>query len=117
MELSNFNTEHNDSILKIYVISDSIGETGELIAKASVEQFETVNYEIKRSPYHNSIEQMKPVLERAAKDKKSLVVYTNVDVKTRAYIEKKREELGLHMVDVMGPPMGELQSILKYDPK
>ncbi len=117
MDLSNFNTEHNDSVLKIYVISDSIGETGELIAKASVRQFETANYEIKRFPYHNSIEQIKPLLESAAKDKKSLVVYTNVDVKTRAYIEQKRQELGLHMVDVMGPPMGELESILKYEPK
>ena len=37
--------------LKIYIISDSIGETGEQIAKASIRQFEVDDYEIKRFPY------------------------------------------------------------------
>ena len=68
----------DDKQLTIFVISDSIGETGELIAKSSARQFESENYEIIRYPYHNSIEQIKPVLEKASKIHNSLIVYTNV---------------------------------------
>lgn len=110
----NFNDDSNT--LKIYVISDSIGETGELIAKATVKQFETMNYTINRFPYHNSVEQIEPVLERAAKDKKSLVVYTNVDTETRAFIKQKKKDFSLNMVDVMGPPLAEMEEVLGYEP-
>lgn len=106
----------DDSKLMVYVISDSIGETGELIAKASVRQFDTNDFAIKRFPYTNSVEQVKPLLEDAAKHKRALVVYTNVDEDTRAYMKQKERELNLHMVDVMGPPMDEIQSILGYEP-
>ena len=106
----------DDSKLMVYVISDSIGETGELIAKASVRQFDTNDFAIKRFPYTNSVEQVKPLLEDAAKHKRALVVYTNVDEDTRAYMKQKVRELNLHMVDVMGPPMDEIQSILGYEP-
>ncbi|WP_068457498.1 pyruvate, water dikinase regulatory protein [Aedoeadaptatus pacaensis] len=106
----------DESKLMVYVISDSIGETGELIAKASVKQFDTKDFAIKRFPYTNTVEQVKPLLEDAAKHKRALVVYTNVDKDTRAYMKQKECELNLHMVDVMGPPMDEIQSILGYEP-
>ena len=106
----------DESKLMVYVISDSIGETGELIAKASVKQFDTKDFTIKRFPYTNTVEQVKPLLEDAAKHKRALVVYTNVDKDTRAYMKQKERELNLHMVDVMGPPMDKIQSILGYEP-
>lgn len=106
----------DESKLMVYVISDSIGETGEMIAKASVKQFDTKDFAIKRFPYTNTVEQVKPLLEDAAKHKRALVVYTNVDKDTRAYMKQKERELNLHMVDVMGPPMDEIQSILGYEP-
>lgn len=105
-----------DKAVIIYVISDSIGETGEIIAKSSVKQFETENIEIKRYPYHNSVEQIKPVLEEASQYENSLIVYTNVVLETREYIKNKTEELNLHTVDVMGEPMREIEKILGYEP-
>ena len=105
----------NNAVI-IYVISDSVGETGELIAKSSVKQFESYNYEIKRYPYHNSVEQIEPILEEASKHKKSLIVYTNVVQETRDFIECKAKELDLHTVDVMGGPMDQLEDLLGYPP-
>ncbi|WP_308534172.1 pyruvate, water dikinase regulatory protein [uncultured Peptoniphilus sp.] len=102
--------------LVIYVISDSVGETGELIAKASARQFESENYEIRRYPYHNSIDQISPLLEEAAKLKNALIVYTNVVLETRKFIEDMSEKLKLHTVDVMGEPMAEIEDILGYPP-
>lgn len=105
-----------DNPLVVFVISDSIGETGELIAKSSVRQFESENFEIRRYPYHNSVKQIKPLLEEASKIENSLIVYTNVVKDTRDYIEKRSEELGLHVVDVMGEPMRQIEDILGYEP-
>ena len=56
------------------------------------------------------------MLEEAAAHKRALVIYTNVDTQTRAYIKKKEKELNLAMVDVMGPPMDKLETILGYEP-
>lgn len=112
----NLNQSEREPMLTVYVISDSIGETGELIAKASVKQFDTTDYLIKRYPYTNSVDEIKPILEEAAHRERALVVYTNVDVETRAYIRRKERELGLHTIDVMGPPMEQLEKILGYEP-
>ncbi|EFI42376.1 MULTISPECIES: pyruvate, water dikinase regulatory protein [Peptoniphilus] len=106
----------SDNSIIIYVISDSIGETGELIAKGSIRQFESENFEIKRYPYHNTIEQIEPILLEAAQSTRSLIIYTNVVQSTRDFIEKKAEELSLHTVDVMGSPMSHLEAILGYSP-
>ncbi len=35
--------------LKIYVVSDSLGETGEIVVRAAIAQFKTDNYKIKRN--------------------------------------------------------------------
>lgn len=105
-----------ENSLMIYVISDSIGETGEMIAKSSARQFESENFEIKRYPYHNTVEQIKPVLEEASKHKNALIIYTNVVSETREYIEQKAVELNLHTVDVMGEPMAQIEDILGYAP-
>lgn len=102
--------------LKIYVLSDSIGETGEQIAKASLRQFELDDFEIKRYPYHNSIGMIEPVLYEAAKDPNSIVFYTTVEEGTRNYIQKTAKELDIPLVDVMGPPMDIMESILQTKP-
>lgn len=102
--------------ISIFVISDSVGETGELIAKASVKQFEATDYEIRRFPYHNSVEQIKPIMEMASRCKKAVVVYTNVVQETRDYIQMKGKELGIHLIDVMGEPLYEFEKALGHPP-
>ena len=102
--------------LKIYIISDSIGETGEQIAKASIRQFEVDDFEIKRFPYHNNIGMIEPIFNEAAKDHNSLIVYTSVDAGTRKFIAEKSKELNVPVIDVMGPPLDVMEKILGYEP-
>ena len=40
-----------DTNVVIYVLSDSIGETGEQVARAAASQFNSGKYEIRRFPY------------------------------------------------------------------
>ena len=105
-----------DNFLNIFVISDSVGETGELIAKAAVKQFESSNFNIKRFPYNNSVEQIGPILDLAAKYEKSIIFYTNVVEETRTFIQNRAKELNLHIVDVMGQPMAQIEEIFGYPP-
>ena len=101
--------------LTVYVISDSIGETGELIARAAVRQF-TENYEVKRYPYIVSEEQIKEVFDEAEVDR-SLIIYTTVSEKTRDFIEENGKKRGIPTVDVMTPPLVALEKTLKIPPK
>lgn len=102
--------------ITIYVMSDSIGETGELIAKAAVRQFIPSNFEIKRFPYIVGEEQIKDIFEDAKKHE-SVIIYTTVSEKNRDYIIKKGLEYDIPTVDVMTPPMEALEKKLGFEPK
>jgi regulator of PEP synthase PpsR (kinase-PPPase family) len=51
------------SILSVYIISDSLGETGEQVAKAAISQFELDDYEIKRFPYVLNLKLLSEILK------------------------------------------------------
>ncbi|NLY21237.1 MAG: kinase/pyrophosphorylase [Tissierellia bacterium] len=107
---------NNEHSMVIYVVSDSIGETGELIAKASIKQFETSDFEIKRFPYTNTVKQLEPMFKEAAEDGNAIIFYTTVENGTREYIQKKAAELNIKTVDIMGEPLIQMEKILKKEP-
>ncbi|MDR7870164.1 MAG: pyruvate, water dikinase regulatory protein [Tissierellaceae bacterium] len=100
----------------IYVLSDSIGETGELIAKAAVRQFIPSNFEIKRYPYIVGEDQIKEIFEDA-KNYKSIIIYTTVSERNRDFIIQKGIEYDIPTVDIMTPPMEALEKKLGFEPK
>ncbi len=102
--------------LVIYVISDSVGETGELIARAAARQFGK-NYEIRRFPFINDKESVKEVFDDARGVKQALIVYTTVKLDAKKCIEENAKRLGIPTVDVMGPPLIALEDLLGAPPK
>lgn len=102
--------------ITIYVISDSIGETGELIASASVRQFISEGYKIKKFPYIETRQQIEGIFQEALVGK-SMIIYTTVLEATRDYIEKRGRQLKIPTIDVMTPPMEALEMLLKIEPK
>lgn len=105
-----------NKLMTIYVISDSIGETGELIARAAIKQFTPDNYEIKRYPYIVGEEQIKDIFEEAESGN-SMIVYTTVSERTKAYIVENSSRLNIPAIDVMSPPMDALENLLGFPPK
>ncbi|MCT4585258.1 MAG: kinase/pyrophosphorylase [Peptostreptococcaceae bacterium] len=63
--------------LVIYVISDSLGETGEQVARAAVSQFDITDYEIRRYSYVLTRNMVEEILEEA-KQENSVILYTVV---------------------------------------
>src|SRR5690625_4394911 len=91
------------SIKTVYVLSDSVGETAELVLKAGLSQFNsTDDYNIQRIPYVTGRQTVEDALQ-VAKEQGGVVGFTLVDPKLREYIIKRSSALNLEVIDIMGP--------------
>src|SRR5690606_9964823 len=62
--------------LKMYIVSDSIGETGDLVAKAAISQFreDFESTAVKRIPHVESTDQLHEITELAA-EQNAIILY------------------------------------------
>nr|WP_066137407.1 pyruvate, water dikinase regulatory protein [Lederbergia lenta] len=88
----------------IYVVSDSVGETAELVTKAAISQFNGSNAILKRYPFVEDIDNINEVLAMARNDQ-GMIVYTLVKPDIREYMKEQAKEQQINAVDVMGPIM------------
>ncbi|MFA5575737.1 MAG: pyruvate, water dikinase regulatory protein [Tissierellaceae bacterium] len=105
-----------DKSLTIYVLSDSIGETGELLSRAALSQFNSGKYQVRRFPFIVAEEQISEIFDEA-KYEPSVIIYTIVIDKLRYFIEDLGREHGIPTVDLMTPALDAIASILKFQPK
>jgi [pyruvate, water dikinase]-phosphate phosphotransferase / [pyruvate, water dikinase] kinase len=92
----------------IYVVSDSVGETAELVTKAAISQFNGSNTVIKRFPYVEDFSNLDEVIS-LAKLNQGLIVYTLVKPDMRKYLKEQAEKEELYAFDIMGPIMDKYQ--------
>ena len=71
--------------LTVYVLSDSIGETGELLARAALSQFNSGKYHVRRFPFITEEEQIIEVFNEARKEP-SVIIFTIV-MRLKKFIE------------------------------
>lgn len=105
-----------DKSLTIYVLSDSIGETGELLSRAALSQFNSGKYEVRRFPFITAEDQIMEIFEEA-KNEPSVVIYTIVIERLKNFINMKGKEFNIPTVDLMTPALDAIESILGYGPK
>ncbi|MCM3765316.1 pyruvate, water dikinase regulatory protein [Neobacillus niacini] len=92
----------------IYVVSDSVGETAELVTKAAISQFNGAGMTLKRFPYVEDKEDIDEVLSLVSLDK-AMVAYTLVKPEIRTYMKDRAEQEGISSVDLIGPIMDQIQ--------
>src|SRR5690554_3167880 len=102
--------------LTLYVLSDSIGETGELIARAAAKQFISDNYEIRKYPFMNDASHIRELFSEAVSGE-SIFIYTTVLKEMKDLIDSLGKAKNIPTIDVMSPPMLAIQGILGYEPK
>lgn len=102
--------------LSIYIVSDSLGETGEQAAKAAISQFNMDNYEIKKFPYVLEKENLTKILEQASKEEKVVIFYTLVEREFVSYIEEFVKKTGLAAVDLLSPMVDGIGRVLGMEP-
>lgn len=88
--------------LVFYIISDSLGETGEQVARAVIGQFNLDNYEIRKYRYVMDLDFLKEILNES-KNENAIIVYTLVDLSLVEYIAKFCENEQIPSIDLVNP--------------
>lgn len=102
-------------IPEVYVVSDSLGDTAESVAKATVSQFdETID--ITRVPFIRHAEQLQRVIDEAA-ERGAVVCHTLVSPELREEFEKMARAKNVKYVDILGPMMDMVGTISTTRPR
>lgn len=102
--------------LKVYVISDSLGETAEAVLKASISQFKTENYEINRFSRIKDITQLEKIMKEAAYEENVIVVFTLVSDKLIRFLNYFAKVCDITAIDLMSPLIAALSDKLNNEP-
>jgi regulator of PEP synthase PpsR (kinase-PPPase family) len=99
----------------VYVVSDSVGETAELMVKAVASQFNGEDIEIKHISYVEDIKDLNNVIT-AAKYNNSIIAYTIVIPSLKQFLDQRAGEEGIMAIDLMNPLMEAFIQKFKKDP-
>ena len=103
--------------IHIYVLSDSIGETAELLAKAASIQFDPMLVaDIYRFPFIKDKSQLDDIIDRASKHK-SMIIYTLVKSESREYLASQSAKRNIPAIDALGPIIRVLAYLSNSEPK
>ncbi|GAA0441079.1 MAG: pyruvate, water dikinase regulatory protein [Bacillota bacterium] len=100
----------------VYVLSDSVGETAELVIKAGLSQFNNGDYKIQRIPYVEDKDTIDEVLQ-IAKENNGLIGFTLVDPILRNYVNERSKQLNLEAIDIMGPMLKAMERVFERTPR
>lgn len=100
----------------VFVVSDSLGETAELVARAAAIQFDSHRMEFVRVPYVEDARVLMGVFEHA-RTRPSLLVYTLVRPDLRQLVEQESRRLGIPAVDVLGPLLEAMEKVAGFPPR
>jgi regulator of PEP synthase PpsR (kinase-PPPase family) len=99
----------------VFVVSDSVGETGDLVARAAMSQFGGSAIPIRRFPMVDDHAAVREVVG-AARRQPTLIVYTIIVPELRAILKTLTVQYGIPAVDVMGPMLDGLTKVLGRSP-
>lgn len=106
----------NDLKPIIFIVSDSIGETGELVARAAASQFNHGGIEIRRLSYVTDSNEIPELLEEL-KQFKCIIAYTLVVPELRERLVREARSLGIPTVDLLTPMMDAVANMVHNTPK
>ena len=87
---------------KIYLVSDSTGETLDRVFLAIKAQFKNIEYEIKSYFFTRTQNQVTKILEEAKKNKNSIILYTIVDSDLAKFLANTSGEKKIPCFGVLG---------------
>lgn len=104
-------------MLIIYAVSDSIGETAGLVAKASANQFNG-DIQVQRVPYIKSTEDVIEFMNNLKdKDPKNiLIVSTIVLVDVREFLVERCIQRGINIINILGPCISTISRMIGKQP-
>jgi len=101
---------------KIYILSDSVGETAEMVSRAAAEQFKGTNYELKKYSYVSTEENILQMISEAKREDRVVVVFTTVLDAIREKIIEECDKNNLPYIDVLAPLLNKFSDLLGQQP-
>jgi [pyruvate, water dikinase]-phosphate phosphotransferase / [pyruvate, water dikinase] kinase len=113
--------------LKLFIVSDSVGETAELVVRAALSQFEFQNYEIRRYSFISDRDQVSELMNEVDENNNCIIMFTMVVPEIRKFLVDEIKKRNLPSVDLMSnlmeifeerldlKPIGEAGLIRKLD--
>ncbi|MBW7473694.1 kinase/pyrophosphorylase [Paenibacillus oenotherae] len=93
----------------IYVVSDSAGDTGELVVRAAVAQFHPINADIRRAAFIHDEGTLERVVIQA-KENNAIILYTLVIPHLRDGLHRIAEQHGVTAIDLLGQLVSSLEN-------
>lgn len=102
---------------KVFVISDSIGETAKGVVQAAASQFNSGKIDIQKYSHIKNEEDIKRIVQMAQREEKSFIAYTIVTPGLAEYLRQVAGQVGVRVVDVLGPMMDAFSKVYDGAPK
>lgn len=102
-------------MLKIFAVSDSIGETAQQVAIAAASQFKD-KVEVTRVPYIKNLEDVEDFIKEIEQYDNKIIVSTIITVNVREYLTQKCVEKNVSVINVLGQVLNVASSILNVMP-
>jgi len=93
----------------VYVLSDSLGETADAVAKAALSQFDEEAFHVVRLPRITSRGQLQGVVRGACVDERCVFLYTLAAPRLRDEMAAISRELEIAAIDILGPCVTALE--------
>ncbi|UOQ93766.1 kinase/pyrophosphorylase [Halobacillus shinanisalinarum] len=100
----------------IYILSDSVGETAELVVKAALSQFDDGPFDVQRIPYVEDKGTINETIAQA-KEHEALIGFTLVAPEYRQHLLERAKQENIECIDIMGPMMDAMQRFFKTEPR
>ncbi|GEL07262.1 pyruvate, water dikinase regulatory protein [Salisediminibacterium halotolerans] len=100
----------------IYVLSDSVGETAELLAKAALSQFDEGCAITRRVPYVDDLQTVDEVVKQA-KETDGMILFTIVLPEVKQYLMEQAADQAIPVYDILSPLVTMLEDKLEAKPR
>lgn len=100
----------------VFIVSDSIGETAEMVVRAAASQFNSGNMEIRRIPNISDTDTLDEIVQQAAA-KNFLIAYTLVISGLAEHLRAEAGKAGVCCVDILGPLITAFKNVSDIEPR
>ena len=103
-------------VITIHILSDSLGETADAVARAAAAQFPRGTFRVERLPKVSSVDQLLEVIGQHC-GRYCIFFFTLVEDGLRHEMMRLSEEHGVQCVDILGPGVDLLASVAHTVPR
>jgi len=100
----------------VFIVSDSIGETAEMVVRAAASQFNSGTMEIRQVPNISDKETIAEIIHLAVENR-FMIAYTLVLDELAEYLRQQARLAGVVCVDVLGPIISAFEEASQMAPK